>query len=71
MQQFIIDCYTADTYNKLYGFPENSYGFDTKIEAIKCLTDLINNDISGIYHCELKINKFNKDLNKDLNKGNK
>lgn len=58
MDKFIINCYTKNTYLYLRGFPENSYEFNTKEEAIKCLTDLIYNDISGIWITELIQEKF-------------
>jgi len=56
--KFIIHCYTKNTYERLRGFPENSYEFETKEEAIKCLIDLIYNDISGIWITELIQTRF-------------
>ena len=56
--RFEIPCYTKETYEKLYGFPENSYEFDDENEAIECLTGLIKNKNSGIYKAELVQNDF-------------
>lgn len=56
--RFEIHCYCKDTYEKLYGFPENSYFFDDEDEAIECLSALIKNKQSGIYKAELVQNDF-------------
>ena len=56
--RFEIHCYCKDTYEKLYGFPENSYYFDDEDEAIDCLHGLIKNKQSGVYKAELVQNDF-------------
>jgi hypothetical protein len=56
MNRFEIDLYTEKSL-LTHGHPENSYEYDKKEDAIKCLTDLINNDIAGIYKAELFIKK--------------
>ena len=56
--RFEVHCYCKETYEKLYGFPENSYYFDNEEEAIVCLSGLIKNKQSGIYKAELIQNDF-------------
>jgi len=54
--KYEIDLYTKETF-LTHRIPENSYEYDSKEEAIKCLRDLINNDMAGIYRVELTINE--------------
>ena len=49
-----IDLYTKESH-LTHRHPENSYEYKTKEEAIKCIRDLINNDIAGIYRAEITI----------------
>ena len=61
MKEFEVHCFTKDNYERLGNqFPENSYFFDTKDEVLSCLTNLVNNKISGIWKTELIINTFSR-----------
>lgn len=55
-EMFEVHCFTRDNYEKRGNrFPEQSYRFFSKDEVLKCLTNLVNNDFSGIYITELII----------------
>lgn len=63
MEEYIINCYCHKTYKRFGGtkeggFPENTYVYNTKEEALNCLRDLINNDNSGIWMIELIQERF-------------
>ena len=59
MKEFEVHCFTKENYERFGDkFPENSYFYDSAEEAIRCLSDLVKNPISGIWKTELVINKF-------------
>ena len=47
-------------YNTLPQFPENSYVYDNIEDAIKCISDLLRNKMSGIYSTEIIDHRFDK-----------
>lgn len=59
MKQFEVHCFTKHNYERFGNqFPENSYFYGTEDEVLKCLIDLIENPISGIWKTELIMDKF-------------
>ena len=56
---FEVHCFTRHNYERTGNqFPENSYCFVTEDEVLECLTNLVKNEVSGIWKTELIINKF-------------
>ncbi len=60
--RFTVNLYTRSTYSRFSGypnsFPENTYHYDKEEDVTKCISDLLKNDISGIYLTEIIDERF-------------
>ena len=53
--KYSVELYTRHS-SETHRFPENSYDFETSKELAKCLMDLIDNKMAGIYACNIRFN---------------